>query len=844
MFDIDHLYLASYNYNVNKNGSEYAVDTAFDGSNPKYYQNKILECLLILLVDQKSANLTFKSIDNDTILVKGLADQIPSDQTDDNLPFNITSLHEQVTRKNDYITGKKGIGPFALNLTNQILTYLTDVTFKEPFGVINNLHHLSDTNGNPILSWMSAFVNAHVDIVKDPYISKLNVNPFTYNTLNLLIRSGIGDSTMWFLTQPIIRAMAHASNNYSSNLLKSNSGNKSLTDITKQAIYTIIPENIFKQYQKKNKDQTEKLNDDKRCISEVFSKDNQDTLRRVALGNHNNITWYTESGETRISYEDLQYMVYQCWNALRPYANALSNLIQVTKVDTRKYGKTFAQFLSYNYAYECMFGISTGFHSLATTTQKEVYDNNKFDTNSLHRLNNETWIYNKTRAISDAIRVLGTQVFSANSEFNQQIIQFAEILDPQATDKGRLNTDLVEELSKQYITYLKSNWFSNIAEKNGINVKALFVGNRSVANRLNGLKRLIQNGETTIRGQVIDYSRLRDNALLNQLYTVSKPDDVIFGQNHYTLPQFITVASNIDESRIDFDLMVESFDDLLHDTDPIISRFAKELALYMFFSSGNFSGFNKLAKYIPVSFYLENTDYSNMNFGEYIQNALDQSDFSDPNLEILRQIAMNNVNNRSIVKNSSKIISYIYNNNGDSIMITTAPRFKNPDGRHNDCDNLIQPDMFVRVRRKDITVDNNLQYDLYQYVRTQEDSDGNYCMNIYMKIPQRGYHVRGFDIYEYGNRNLFDYNPINSKLSSSMDQIDNAKQILSGMNPRYWAWLASPDINNLNRIKAGINMIYSNPDSYYLDHTGTPRKVLYKEELDKGKDNKINCKGK
>nr|DAR97112.1 MAG TPA: amidohydrolase family protein [Caudoviricetes sp.] len=39
---------------------------------------------------------------------------------------------------------------------------------------------------------MSGFINAHVDIVKDPWISRLNVNPYTYNIVNYLSRMGVG----------------------------------------------------------------------------------------------------------------------------------------------------------------------------------------------------------------------------------------------------------------------------------------------------------------------------------------------------------------------------------------------------------------------------------------------------------------------------------------------------------------------------------------------------------------------------------------------------------------------------------------------------------------------------
>jgi len=95
------------------------------------------------------------------------------------------------------MTGKTGIGPFALNVTSHVLTYLYEVEFNNSKFTkntdIKSLHHLFDHDDNYVSSWISAFINAHVDIVKDPWISKLNVNPFTYNHLSLLVRSGVGN---------------------------------------------------------------------------------------------------------------------------------------------------------------------------------------------------------------------------------------------------------------------------------------------------------------------------------------------------------------------------------------------------------------------------------------------------------------------------------------------------------------------------------------------------------------------------------------------------------------------------------------------------------------------------
>jgi hypothetical protein len=67
---------------------------------------------------------------------------------------------------------------------------------------------------------MGAYINGHVDIVKDNWVSKLNTNSLTYNTLNLLLRSGFGEAALWFISQPIIRDMHEATELANSEFLR------------------------------------------------------------------------------------------------------------------------------------------------------------------------------------------------------------------------------------------------------------------------------------------------------------------------------------------------------------------------------------------------------------------------------------------------------------------------------------------------------------------------------------------------------------------------------------------------------------------------------------------------
>jgi hypothetical protein len=64
--------------------------------------------------------------------------------------------------------------------------------------------------GGRILDWLSAMINGFVDIAKDPYIVRLNVNSWTYNMVSFLLRTGKGKQTFYFVAQPILKEMAEA----------------------------------------------------------------------------------------------------------------------------------------------------------------------------------------------------------------------------------------------------------------------------------------------------------------------------------------------------------------------------------------------------------------------------------------------------------------------------------------------------------------------------------------------------------------------------------------------------------------------------------------------------------
>ena len=86
-FDIDHLYLAR--YNVNENGGY-----EFDADSEKGLQNAIIDSILTVLKDDKSYNILYKSIDNDTSLVTNIAKEIPDQGNTKSTAYNFGTLHE------------------------------------------------------------------------------------------------------------------------------------------------------------------------------------------------------------------------------------------------------------------------------------------------------------------------------------------------------------------------------------------------------------------------------------------------------------------------------------------------------------------------------------------------------------------------------------------------------------------------------------------------------------------------------------------------------------------------------------------------------------------------------
>ena len=459
-FDIDKLFLTGINYRI-ENG---VVTSSFDKDSEKYHQNKIVTSYLALLTDvdknspePRSFISLHRSIDNDTQLALDALKEIDGDgDVTEEQPYQFYDITTQTDTKNQYVTGKIGIGPYALNNNNHILTCLYHVSFKPSKASImsvfnlNALDNMTDIDGKPILGWISAFINGHVDCAKDPWPPRTNANPFTYNISNLLLRTGWGKNTIFFLRQPIMLAMAQAYMRASSEYM---SDGTSQFRRQQQAIDNVV-------FGEDSKYHLENVQIDGFTVLKwmdiIESQDGEKAILKQSLNatlstilTRENMKAQAKTPLGKMGDVQFQAAVYLAYKQFDKYANALSNLVKYCKIDTKKHGKSLAEQLVWYEGYNDLFNNGeTG---------------ELFNSAALQELKEFSYIGVKTEnAIKATKQIIGGQFFSGSRQF----IKAVENLSKLVGNEHRYETvSFVEAATKAISASIKSEYFNYYVNK-------------------------------------------------------------------------------------------------------------------------------------------------------------------------------------------------------------------------------------------------------------------------------------------------------------------------------------------------------------------------------------------
>lgn len=749
-FDIDKLYVARFAYN--KNGVKFNK-----GNSLKYdevrnsIKNEMLEAYLKVLLTRDNTNSLKLSIDNATENVKEVLRDIEGPSSYHPTPFEVYSPTYQEARKAEYTGGKAGIGPFALNNAHHILTQLTKLSMvRDAFtNTLNiwNIGGIYDTpvagmkKGGRILDWLSAMINGFVDIAKDPYIVRLNVNSWTYNMVSFLLRTGKGKQTFYFVAQPILKEMAEA-------VIKTKGKygidrTKTPTQLENEAIESVLDKyDPTKKYRKKyefiNGNENSRANEYQDLFSTYQKENGEYTSRTRELLKLNK--------EEISNFNEEQVRIYYAWKALKPYADSLANLVKYSKVDTKKTGKTFAEQQTY---YNGMWAMT---------------EDANFANGEIERFYNETFIAKKTE---NSIP-FGTSIFKNLLLRNTDtFLSKKDIMLSLLGRKNNADSKLLNALISGMEAQIKSGFFNQFIYQNGIDIHSMFTGKMSMAKRINNFKYEILKGNPKL-SRFLNNDGTINNDFIN--YLIPNID--------YNGLDFIDTSSLLDADQSQANNLINYWRELIDDPEPRVSQLFKDLVVYAFLTSGDNPTMSSFFQYVPNSYKMS------MGYTDYIQTKLDELSNGVDQSIVRDDLFLNNWQNDKLVRpvdlyNNKGVKLYSISLNDQSVVPniilgerqdkTDRPAIRPSNWLSmtyvNDKGKLIEgkfPIFYPYIKINDGLGRTPANYHVYSLIGYKQAADPdtnrlNY-IPIYGLVSKKGYKYRGHTVVEYGKESQFDFN--------------------------------------------------------------------------------------
>lgn len=749
-FDIDKLYVARFSYN-NK-GVKITKGNALKYEDVRSsIKNEMLDAYMKVLLTKDNTNSLKLSIDNATENVKEVLRDIEGPSSYHPTPFEVYSPTYQEARKAEYTGGKAGIGPFALNNAHHILTQLTKLSMvRNEFTStldIWNIGGIYDTpvagmkKGGRILDWLSAMINGFVDIAKDPYIVRLNVNSWTYNMVSFLLRTGKGKQTFYFVAQPILKEMAEA-------VIKTKGKygidrTKTPTQLENEAIESVLDKyDPTKKYRKKyefiNGNENSRANEYRDLFSTYQKENGEYTSRTRELLKLNK--------EEISNFNEEQVRIYYAWRALKPYADSLANLVKYSKVDTKKTGKTFAEQQTY---YNGMWAMT---------------EDVNFANGEIERFYKDTFIAKKTE---NSIP-FGTSIFKNLLLRNTDtFLSKKDIMLSLLGRKNNADSKLLNALISGMEAQIKSGFFNQFIYQNGIDINGMFTGKMSMAKRINNFKHEILKGNPKL-SRFLNNDGTINNDFIN--YLIPNID--------YNGLDFIDTSSLLDSDQSQANNLINYWRELLEDPEPKVSQLFKDLVVYAFITSGDNPTMNSFFQYVPNSYKMS------IGYTDYIQTKLDELSNGVDQSIVRDDLFLNNWQNDKLVKpvdlynkKGAKLYSISLNDQsvvpniimGERQDKTDKPAIRpsnwlsmtyvNAEGK------LIEgkfPIFYPYIKINDGLGHTPANYHVYSLIGYKQAVDPdtkrlNY-IPIYGLVSKKGYKYRGHTVVEYGKESQFDFN--------------------------------------------------------------------------------------
>lgn len=574
----------------------------------KAIENRIVDLMTGVLTSEEHVLETKTPIDAHTDQVKEILNVIDKAKGVSQIrkPLEWYSLSSQSRTKQFYIGGQKGIGPYALNNVHHALTQVYDVgvkTFLNPFISMeddieqgkNNLARIYDMDGNIITDWFSALINAHVDIAKDPYIFRLNVNENTHSVISYLLRLGWGNNAFLFLNQPAIIGTNTFNTDEADYLGKAEEAFKRDSS---------LPDSIIKEYLDKAEAELAQ-NDEvmrREVLMQIYDKysdpqwllsNSSELLNMMSYKTEHDAVWYTKQAGFLAAYKGVE-----------KESKLLSKLVNVSRIDGKPYGSSLFSVRDFKERYENVL------------EDKRIYNVNDILGNSfLGSLKNNSvdmmdQVYSGlTLSSTEAFDKIATKINSLtdNIFMNQaEREQFA----------AKISNDLFSAVVSDFFT---SPLGRNLTEED---IKNLYQGENPVA------KDLLKLSES---------DKFKNNYLISSLKPYKDEEHNMW---------FVETKADLGKDAWTRNSLSDAWRDLMEDEE---SRdFAMRLADYSFYSSGFNRQLFSFYHHLPLEYleYKDPADDANLSYNEYVKRI--KRDFIEQNLSAeqeynyLKQVLISN----------------------------------------------------------------------------------------------------------------------------------------------------------------------------------------------------------
>lgn len=460
--------------------------------------------------------------------------------------------------------GKFGIGPFALANAHQVLTQLVKLRFKpnkilRDYG-ISNLYGIqsNDRNKINILDWLSALINAHVDVAKDPYIIRLNVRKLTFNMTNFLIRSGKGESTFYFLPQQILKDFAIEYDKYSGfyNVDTQNKNPESLA-------YRTIWNTYFEKAKSLSKGKYDQLLD-------FLNYKGVGVKQREKMFDVNYLKKQLKKEETFDWYYN-QLLIMKTYQELNPFSRSLSELTTLSQIDTKHFGNNF--------------GLQSAFLDKwkQFMVEQQVFEDpiKVFSNTFLGKKMQDALIFPRIAFQNTMIRL------TPEFENLRTLIEFYT--------KGYAISDdtYINNITRSMEATYKAGFFNKYLAENGIKLSSLLGGPNSISKRLDRIKSDVRSGKYP---DLLSSDGSFENVLINNIFSRPKEDTTELNG-----PDFIAYKPNKSGDNNLENEIIRAWEELWDSDYQEIRDFSKDLALYAFYTSGDAFGKNNIFRYVPNS---------------------------------------------------------------------------------------------------------------------------------------------------------------------------------------------------------------------------------------------------